>query len=97
MFVQPWFLDGNMTSNFRGEPHLDGSFLSTWSDYLSTRQKEGPILFIDWKKDPWMASKGMLSFVETLSPDGIWDLVKRGKQYAEQMEIEGEFVHIPRI
>ena len=32
--TQPWFLDGNLTSNYRGKPHIDGSFLAQPSDYL---------------------------------------------------------------
>ncbi len=85
-----------MTSEFRGEPHIDGSFLSTWSDYyLSTIER--PCLYIDWKKDPLMSSQSILSFVETLSTDGIWELVERGKRYAKVMEADGIFEPIPRL
>lgn len=95
---QPWFLDGKLTSEFRGQAYIDGSFRSTWEDYrCQNKGQEGSVLFVDWKKDPSMASQGLLSFIETLSSDGIWDLVDRGKRYARIMEAQGEFQELPRL
>jgi hypothetical protein len=87
---KPWFLDGKLTSTFRDEPHIDGSFLSKSTDYLPSERKSN-ILFLDWSKDPEMQSKGGIDIVEALSPDGIWGLVERGKVYAEIMEQNGTF------
>ena len=88
IIVQPWFLDGKLTTSFRGEPHIDGSFLSKANDYLPP-QREKKIIFLDWQKDPEMQSKGGLDIVEALSPEGIWGLLERGKAYAEIMEAKG--------
>jgi hypothetical protein len=92
-------LDGKLTSDFRGDAHIDGSFLSKWEDYVlpSSIGGDSPALFVDWKNDPMMASKGGVDIVEALSPDGIWGLLQRGKYYASKMEEDGHFEGLPRI
>ena len=54
---------------------------------LSSRET----IVLDWKKDPCMSSKGGIDIVEALSPDGIWDLLERGKLYGKVMEDQGMF------
>jgi len=47
---------------------------------------------LDWTKDPYMSSKiSGMDFVEALSPDGIRDLLDRGKKYGKIMEDQGIF------
>jgi prepilin-type processing-associated H-X9-DG protein len=83
-------LDGKLTSTFRDEIHIDGSFLAKATDYLPHDRRRN-VLFLDWKSDPVMQSKGGLAFVEALSPDGIWGLVEQGKAYAGVAEEQGVF------
>jgi hypothetical protein len=90
-------LDGKLTSEFRGDAHIDGSFLSKCEDYLPSSRRDCPVLFVDWKNDPHMASKGGVDIVEALSPDGIWGLLERGKHFASEMEEDGDFDLLPRI
>lgn len=94
---QPWFLDGKLTSDFRGDANIDGSFLSKRADYMPASRRDSPVLFFDWKNDPSMASKGGFDIVEALSPDGIWGLLERGKVFARQMEENGDFELLPRM
>ena len=102
LFFKPWFLDGKWTSDFRGKPHIDGSFLAQRQDYRSWNGASGdgnktPSLVFDWKDDPLMASKGGLDIVETLSPEGIWGLIEKGKKHAKNLETEGHFAHLPLV
>lgn len=92
---KPWFLDGKLTSSFRESPHIDGSFLAKPSDFLPQDQ-ESEILFIDWKKDPIMNSKGGFDIVEALSPDGIYGLLDQGKVHAKVMESRGCFQNLKK-
>ena len=92
----PWFLDGQLTTDFRGEPMIDGSFLSQLSDYCSPEDPTLGVLCLDWNRDPVIASKaGCLSFVQALSPKGIWDLLEQGKRFAQVMDEMGEFEVLP--
>lgn len=91
---QPWFLDGRLTSTLRGKQYIDGSFLFPAKDIVSQHkqhQNDENILVLDWEKDIEMESKGGLDIVETLSPDGIWDLLEKGKSYARRLEEMGQF------
>lgn len=93
-FLQPWFLDGNLTTDFRNQPHIDGSFLSKPTDYVPHKVDETRkprIIVLDWKNDPYMREKRGLDFVEALSDAGIRELLERGKSYAKVMEEEGQF------
>jgi hypothetical protein len=47
----PWFLNGELTSNFRDQPCIDGSFLSKGRDYLPER-KASSVLILDYNQDP---------------------------------------------
>lgn len=91
----PWFLDGKLTSNFRGRPHIDGSFLSKEGDYSPDfkRCSDSPVntIYLDWSIDPKMSSKGGMEIVEALSPNGIYSLMERGKRYGKVMEDQGMF------
>lgn len=94
--MKPWFLDGKVTSGFRGKPHIDGSIFSKGSDYLPAKKEEN-VLFLDWKRDPVMAPKGGLDIVETLSPGSIWGLLEQGKEFARILESDGYFDMLPKV
>lgn len=78
---QPWFLDGNLTSNFRGKPHIDGSFLAKPSDYTSEQNPEQPTLILDFKRDPVMKDRAS-EFIKVISKQSIWDIFEQGKKHA---------------
>jgi len=84
----PWFLDSNLTTNFRGRACIDGSFLASPSDYVSDRNRHR--LVLDFKRDPVMKDKAG-EFIKVVSPQAIWDILDRGKEYARVMERSGEF------
>jgi hypothetical protein len=86
----PWFLDGRWTSNFRGRPHIDGSFLTQPSDYVSEDRSENPTLVLDFKRDPVMKDHAS-EFVKLVSEQTIWDILEQGKSHAKIMERNGEF------
>jgi hypothetical protein len=93
----PWFLDGNLVSNFRNTPHIDGSFLSKPTDFvLDNNEQSRELLFLDWKEDPILSSKGGLDIVEALSPEGIWGLLNQGKAHAKVMEERGVFASVKK-
>lgn len=95
--TQPWFLDGNLTSNYRGKPHIDGSFLATPSDYFDKQQysEEQPKLILDFKRDQIMKDRAS-EFIKVVSKQAIWDILEQGKQYAKIMESNGDFDALPR-
>lgn len=95
IFPQPWFLDGNLTSNFRGKPHIDGSFLAQTTDYVSKAYAEQPRLILDFKRDPIMKNRA-LEAVKVISKQGIWDILEQGNSHAKIMDRKGEFSLIPR-
>ena len=101
IFLQPWFLDGKLTADFRGKPHIDGSFLSKEEDYSPgfEREDDTPIntVILDWSKDPDMSSKGGIDIVEALSPEGIYGLLERGKRYGQVLEDQGVFDSLPKL
>lgn len=99
----PYFLNGDWVTDFRGRPMMDGSFQSQLADYLPPHEKAAEssssnILMVDWKCDPVMQSQASgLSFIQTLSPDGIWSLLDQGRKHAQIMEEQGDFeILIPR-
>ena len=100
-FTQPWFLDGKLTSNFRGEPHIDGSFLSKEDDYGPEQENKNDspsnVIILDWSKDPEMSSKGGFDIVEALSPEGIYGLLEQGKRYGKVLEDQGVFESLKKL
>ena len=97
-------MDGKLTSNFRSQPHIDGSFLSKDEDYIpdnninnsnfdsSSSSNNNNNIILDWTKDPYMSSKkNGMDFVEALSPEGIRGLMNQGKIYGKIMEDQGMF------
>lgn len=98
---QPWFLDGKLTSDFRGKPHIDGSFLSKEDDYSPEQKMEDDnhvnIIILDWKEDPEMSSKGGFDIVEALSPEGIYGLLEKGKKYGKVLEDRGVFDSLKKL
>ena len=121
-------MDKKITYNFRNKPHVDGSFLSTESDYawqhhvvvvdrnsnssridddgrddtntpptlLLPPPKKVHTLTLDWKDDPEMSERGGFDIVEAISPDGIYDLMERGKRFGRILEEKGAFDTLPR-
>ena len=84
--IQPWFLDGNLVSNFRNKPHIDGSFLSNENHYIPDKETMNEnIITLDWTKDPIMKAKSS-DFVSVTSKEGIWSMVDQGRSFAKQME-----------
>ncbi|KAL3794999.1 hypothetical protein ACHAW5_002168 [Stephanodiscus triporus] len=93
----PWFLDGKLTSNFRGTQCIDGSFLARPSDYFDEKlyYSEGPRLIIDFKRDPVMKDRA-LEFIKVVSKQTIWDILEQGKKHAKIMDRDGCFRILPR-
>ena len=92
-------MDGRLTCSFRGNPHIDGSFLAQPGSFLPRNRNEDDdsVLILDWKEDPVLSSKGGFDIVEALSPDGIYGLLEYGKRHAKQMEDKGRFVSLKKI
>ena len=88
--IQPWFLDGNLTFNFRGKPHIDGSFLAQQTDYFSEEYSEQPKLILDFKRDPVMEDRAS-EFVKLVSKQTIWDILEQGRKHAKVMDRNAEF------
>jgi hypothetical protein len=89
-------LDGKFTSNFRKCPHIDGSFLSKPTDFFPESSKQRDVLVFDWTEDAVVGCKGGLDIVEALSPDGIYELLERGKSHAKAMEEVGKFSRLKK-
>ena len=94
---QPWFLDGNLTSSFRGTPCIDGSFLARPSDYFDEKlyYSKEPNLIIDFKSDPVMKDRA-LEFIKVVSKQTIWDILEQGKKHTKIMDKKGDFDILPR-
>ncbi len=93
---KPWFLDGKLTSNFRGKPHIDGSFLARPSDYFDhSPNKRPPPILIDFKRDPLMKERA-IELIKVVSKQTIWDVLERGKAYGKIMDAQGEFRSLSR-
>jgi len=97
-------LDGNLTSNYRGKPHIDGSFLAQPSDYLpvsslsqqqDTSQQKNKPLILDYNSDPAMEGRAS-EFIKVVSKQAIWDILEQGKRCAKVMEESGDFDILPR-
>ncbi|KAL9178372.1 hypothetical protein ACHAXT_000019, partial [Thalassiosira profunda] len=87
----PWFLDGNLMKDFRGAPHIDGSFLAKPSDYFcNVKHAERSKLVLDFKRDPVMRGRAS-EFVKLVSEQTIWDILEQGKKHAKIMDRDGEF------
>lgn len=83
----PLFLNGKLTTDFRQQPHIDGSFLAKLSDYEMNEKS----VVIDWQADPLLRDKSLGDAVSALSEEGIWDLLESGRKYAVNMERDGCF------
>ena len=94
---KPWFLDGKLTSNFRGKPHIDGSFLARPSDYFGNAEKaeRQPTILLDFKRDPLMKERA-IELIKVVSKQTIWDILERGKAYGKIMDVQGEFRSLSR-
>lgn len=100
IFYKPWFLDGKLTSKYRGKPHIDGSFLAQPSDYFCERtyspsEQQPNRLILDFKRDPIMKDRAT-EFIKLVSAQGIWDILEQGKKHAKIMDQRGEFDMLQR-
>mmetsp|Transcript_20130 Transcript_20130/g.24055 ORF Transcript_20130/g.24055 Transcript_20130/m.24055 type:complete len:316 (+) Transcript_20130:65-1012(+) len=103
----PWFLDSKLTATYRGDPYIDGSFLSkpidydkslpsSWStDSSSSSIQTSAVVILDWTQDPVLANKSLGDAVSAISKDGIWTILEQGKKYAAIMEERGDFRGLP--
>ena len=95
-YYKPWFLDGKLTSYFRSEHHIDGSFLATDADYIPLCHTPSSILRFNWNDDPAYKDGSFFDFISTISPGEIWRILEQGKEYARWMEEKGGFKTIPK-
>ena len=98
-------MDGRLTADFRGRPHIDGSFLALEGDYRPDDADEGADadaalannVVLDWSRDPAMRARGGRDIVEALSPDGIYDLMEQGERYGRALDDRGAFGRLKRL
>ena len=92
----PWFLNSKLTTEFRGNTVMDGSFLATPRDYAAHDNASRKSIIVDYKMDPKYRDQSLLSFVETVEPSKIRGMLEDGKRYAKQLENEGYFEALPK-
>lgn len=105
----PWFLNSQFTATFRGQSVLDGSFLAQAEDYYCddvgkaemafteegvNKQHYSNNIVIDYKMDPLYRNQRMLSFIESVEPSKIRQMMEDGKRYAQQLEAQGYFASL---
>ena len=67
-------------------------------DYIAPERKKNPsILRIDWNKDPAFQNGEFFDFIKVISPDAIWDIFEKGKEYARIMEEKGRYRNLSKI
>jgi hypothetical protein len=91
----PWFLDGRPLATYRGAPCVDGSFLARRGHYLPGRPQDA--LVLNYADDPAYRSGGLLDFVEAVSPDGIYGILRDGERFARRLEEQGAFRILPKL
>jgi len=89
----PWFLDGKLTTTFRGNQYIDGSFWVEPELFLPARPNP-PTLILDHKMDPILKDKNLLDAVGLVAPEGIWSLLEQGKTYAKTMDEQSNLFEI---
>lgn len=94
-------MDGKLTADFRGRPHVDGSFLAREDDYrpedADADAALGNNIVLDWSRDPAMRARGGRDLVEALSPDGIYGLLEQGERYGRALDDRGAFGRLKRL
>jgi Patatin-like phospholipase len=100
----PWFLDSKMTATFRGQSVIDGSFLATAEDYAHHHDRAGRVeessnnnIVMDFKMDPLYRDQNLLSFIETVDPSKIRQMLEDGKCYAQRLEEQGYFTPLTKL
>ena len=88
------FLNGRFATNYRQRLYIDGSFLAFKRDYHLPLRKN--TIWLDWKKDPSLANKGLVDFIKTVPKDFILELFCMGIKYAEYMDQRGDFYNLDR-
>ena len=87
----PWFLNGDLTKEFRGQSVIDGSFLAKPSDYLDNEKHVDNALILDFKRDPVMQDRSSDFVNPGKGKQFIWDILEQGKRHAQIMDNQGEF------
>jgi len=85
----PWFLDGKLTTSFLNAPHIDGSFFAS-AENFGVDPRVDTVLMPDYTKDPALGESAFMDFLKTVSPDAIYELVEKGKNYGKLMNKEGK-------
>ena len=57
----------------------------------NNRKRHNDIIILDWKNDPLLMNKNLGDALKLVSPDGIWNLVEMGYNYAKKMDKRGDF------
>jgi predicted acylesterase/phospholipase RssA len=91
----PWFLDGKLFTTYRDTPCIDGSFLAKDHHYLPSRPQD--TLLLNYMDDPAYGKSGPLDFVEAVSPEGIYGILRDGERFAQRLEEQGAFRILPRL
>jgi hypothetical protein len=92
----PWFLNGKWTTRYRDMRCIDGSFLTRDRDYMQPGDSSAHYIILDHVLDVKHNQKGFLDVIKALSPDGIYQLIEDGKEYAKELEERGEFALLTR-
>jgi predicted acylesterase/phospholipase RssA len=98
----PWFLNSQLTATFRGRSVIDGSFLAQAEDYAhpvrAVRVEEScSNIVVDFKMDPLYRDQNLLSFIETVDPSKIRQMLEDGKRYAQRLEEQGYFTPLAKL
>lgn len=93
----PWFLNSKLTTDFRGNAVMDGSFLAKPTDYTAHDDRFRKSVIVDYKMDPKYRDQSLLSFIETVEPSKIIGMLEDGKRYAKQLENEGYFEALRKV
>jgi len=94
-------IDGSFLANQR---HYDLRPVpsQTQPPHQQTQQNRSPhsqpvIIKFDYEEDPAYRDRGLLEFVDAVSPDGIWKMIRDGKRFAQYLEDQGRFEAIPKL
>jgi len=98
----PYFLDSKWTSEFRGRPYIDGSFLAKphhyYHHHADAKRQQSPnnLILLNYSDDPTYKDQGLFDFVEAVKPSGIYQFIEDGKRYAKEQEERGLFASLSK-
>mmetsp|Transcript_24260 Transcript_24260/g.67275 ORF Transcript_24260/g.67275 Transcript_24260/m.67275 type:complete len:284 (-) Transcript_24260:1712-2563(-) len=90
----PWFLDGQLTTRFRGNRYIDGSFWADRQLYMPRDRHDAPTIIVDHSNDPVLRDCSPIDAVSLAAPEGIWGLIEQGKSYARYMDEETSLLEV---